>query len=163
MRGMSMITPCNMAVPPLSARGSASGACRAGREQRVDLVRPEAGFLQDLRAVLAEPGRQATDGARRLAVGSRDAGHAQRPLARVLDHLPEPGGLEVRIAQQRLERVDAHRGNVALVELGEPLGVRAGWRNPRDFLVEVLDVLEARAQGGVARVIEQVLPGRERE
>jgi hypothetical protein len=81
----------------------------------------------------------------------------------MLDDLPEPDGFQVRIVEQRLERVDAHRGDVPPVQLGQPFGVRPARRDPRELLVELLDVLEARCERLVARVLQQILSAGEDE
>src|SRR2546429_5998579 len=56
--------------------------------------------------VLAQARWEAADLGGRPAVRRGDVGHAQRPLGRMLDDLPEAGRLELRIDEERLERVD---------------------------------------------------------
>src|SRR5690242_13051226 len=92
-------------------------------DQRVDLAVRDAGLAQDLERVFAEPRRKQTDRARCLAVRRRHARQAHAPFRRMVDELPEPGRLELRIAEERLERVDDHPGDVVLVEDLEPLGI----------------------------------------
>src|SRR5262249_52994938 len=99
---------------------SASGARRSRRKHGLDLVLGEPRLAQDLDAVLAQPRRQATDRAGSLAVDGWNAGQAHRALGRMLDDLPEPDGLEMWIVEQRLERVDGHRGDVAAGRVAGP-------------------------------------------
>src|SRR5262249_12585300 len=83
------------ALAPLSAGG--------GRGSRVDegcdLVAGKTYLAQDLDAVLAQPRGQPADGAGGLAVHGGDAGKPHRPLGRVLDDLPEPDGVQMRIVE----------------------------------------------------------------
>src|SRR5262245_32185642 len=109
------------ALAPLSAGGTRGPRLDEGG----DLAGAETDLAQDLDAVLAKPRGQPADGSGGLAVDGRNAGQAHRPLGRVLDDLPEPDSVQVRIVEQRLERVDAHRRDVAAVEVGQPVGGRA--------------------------------------
>src|SRR5262249_56268986 len=96
------------------------GGGRCGGKHGLDLVLGEPRLAQDLDAVLAQPRRQATDRAGSLAVDGWNAGQAHRALGRMLDDLPEPDGLEMWIVEQRLERVDGHRGDVAAGRVAGP-------------------------------------------
>src|SRR5215831_18033761 len=102
---------------------SASGARRSRGEQSLDFIAAEPHLAQDLDAVLAQARGQPANGAGGLTVDGGNARKPHRPLGRVLDDVPEPDGVQVRIVEQRLERVEAHRWDVAAVELGEPLRV----------------------------------------
>src|SRR5688572_20059867 len=81
----------------------------------------------------------------------------------MLHDLPEPSRLEVRIGQQRLERVDDHAGDVLGVEIGEPLSTGPRGRYRAELLVEKLDVPEAGPERLEARVVEEILAPRDRE
>src|SRR5262249_50130991 len=70
----------------LRLRGGAAG------EHGSDLVLGQARLPEDLHAVLAEPRLMAPDVAGRAAVRGGNVRRPQRPLARVLDSLPEAGG-----------------------------------------------------------------------
>jgi hypothetical protein len=81
----------------------------------------------------------------------------------MLHDLPEPRRLEVRIGQQRFERVHDHAGDVLGVEVGEPLSTGPRGRDRAELLVEKLDVPEAGPERLEARVVEEILAPRDRE
>src|SRR5262245_64915497 len=105
---MCSCTTFGMVATVVLLSGGPARARGAGGEEGIDLGLPEAGFAQDLEAVLAEPRRQPANRARRLAVGGGDAGQPHGALGRVLDDLPEAGGLELGIVRERMQRVRAH-------------------------------------------------------
>src|SRR4029077_15790965 len=151
---------------PASAAGRRRGdrgAGGAGGQERGDLVLAEADLAEHLRAVLAQARRQAADRARGLAVAGRQPGQAHPTLGRVVHRLPEPHRLEMRVVQQRLERVHAHRRNVEPVEVGQPLRVRPRDGDRSHLAVEDLDVAQPRPERLEARIVEQVLAAGEDE
>src|SRR6266567_614401 len=103
-------------------------------------------FMPDLRSRspvprASPPRRQAPDVARRLAVPGRDSGQTQRPFARVIHHLPEAGRLELGIVEQGLQGVHDHGRDALVVQVGEPLRVRAGGGDLAQLLVQDVDVV----------------------
>src|SRR5215470_15073367 len=149
----------------ISAPGEPSARLsRSARgEHRVDLRLAEARLAQHFQAVLAQARLKASNVARRLAVGRGDVGHAQRALGRVLHGLPEARRLELRVGEERLQRVDDGGGHVGALERLQPLRGVASGHDLAQLLVERLDVGEARLQRREARIGEKVRAPRDLE
>src|SRR3989449_742268 len=81
----------------------------------------------------------------------------------MVDDLPEAGRLELRVGEERLERVDDRRRDARAIERVEPLGRAPGGDDLAQLLVQHLDVGEARFQRREARIGEEIRPPGDRE
>src|SRR5437870_5543634 len=81
----------------------------------------------------------------------------------MVDDLPEAGRLELRVGEERLERVDDRRRDGGAIGRVEPLGRAPGGADLAQLLVQHLDVGEARFQRREARIGEEIRPPGDRE
>ena len=106
--------------------------------------------------MFAEIRRQPANRRWRIAVAHRVAADQNLAFGRVIDLLEEIDGLEVRIIQQLVERIDRARRNVEAVQDFQPFPVVPRQQMAGQEVADVLGVTQGTVKSTVSRAVAKL-------